>query len=104
MRIRKNLNIEKEEQAIFLSEIADALSHPVRIAILHYVNSKDNLRNDLCNKDLVENFSYSQASMSQHVKKLKNVGLIKVTYSNKYSFYRINNELLSKYIETLKDI
>lgn len=104
MRIRKSLNIEKEEEAVFLSQIANALSHPVRIALFHYVKSKGNLRNDVCNKDLVEHFPYSQASISQHIKVLKDVGLLGVTYSNKYSIYTANTELLSKYIDTLNSI
>lgn len=100
MRIRKNLNIEKEAETIFLAEIASALSHPVRIAILHYVNSNKKL----CNKDLVENFTYSQPSISQHIKKLKDVGLLNVTYSNRFSIYKINKELLKQYRSNLRNI
>ncbi len=104
MKIRKTLNIENSEDAIFVAEIANALAHPLRVALYAYVKNKNIVRNDVCNKDLVEHFDYSQSSLSQHVKKLREANLFKVEYRDKFSFYSINEEIMTKYIQLLKDI
>lgn len=94
MKIRKAVNIEGSEDALFIASIADALSHPVRVALIHYVGSKNRVRNDVCNKDLVAHFPYSQSSLSQHVKKLIMSDLFTVEYSEKFSFYSVNKKTL----------
>ena len=104
MHIRKTVNIEQAEEAIFIATIADALSHPVRVALLHYVRQKSEVRNDICNKDLVEHFPYSQSSLSQHVKKLKDCGLFQVEYKNKFSLYSVDEEILAKYIHAIQEL
>ena len=104
MHIRKTVNIEQAEEAIFIAKIADALSHPVRVALLHYVRQKSEVRNDICNKDLVEYFPYSQSSLSQHVKKLKDCGLFQVAYKNKFSLYSVDEEILAKYIQAIREL
>jgi len=102
MRIRKPLNVEKEKGTLFMAKVASALSHPVRIALLNYVNAKNSVRNDVCNKDLVENFNYSQSSMSQHVKKLIEADLFEVKYEDKFSYYRVNKKTLKKYVALMQ--
>lgn len=54
------------------SEIAKALSHPARVAILKYLSEQ---KFCICN-DLVEHLPLSQSTVSQHLKELKNAGLI----------------------------
>ncbi len=97
MKLRKPINIAFSEEAIFVAKIADALSHPVRVALVHYVRTKNQVRNDVCNKDLVEYFPYSQSSLSQHIKKLKEAGLFEVEYRDKFSIYSVNEDLLVQY-------
>jgi ArsR family transcriptional regulator, arsenate/arsenite/antimonite-responsive transcriptional repressor len=102
MRIRKPINVEKEKNTLFMAMVSAALAHPVRIALLNYVSAKNTIRNDVCNKDLVENFNYSQSSMSQHVKKLVEAEVFEVKYEDKFSFYSINKKTLKKYIELMQ--
>lgn len=67
--------IEKQkfaEESVFLSEVARALSHPARIEILSILAQ----RNSCICGDLVEVLPLSQATVSQHLKVLKEVGLI----------------------------
>lgn len=101
MKVRKPINIAFSEEAIFIASIADALSHPVRVALVHYVKEKNQVRNDVCNKDLVEHFPYSQSSLSQHIKKLKEAGIFEVEYREKYSMYSVNQKLLKQYSEAV---
>lgn len=103
MRIRKNID-EKNPDVIKIAAISDALSHPVRIAILKYVKEKNKVRNDVCNSDLVSNFSYSQATISQHVKKLVSIGIFNIKKEDKYSIYSINKSVLNEYTKLLKDL
>lgn len=104
MKIRKELNIEGSKEAILIATLADALSHPLRVSLIHYVNKKNNVRNDICNKDLVEHFPYSQSSLSQHIKKLVDCGIFSVKYENKYSFYSVNQEVIKKFLDTVSKI
>lgn len=104
MKMKKGLNIEGSEEAILIATLADALSHPLRVSLIHYVNKKNNVRNDICNKDLVEHFPYSQSSLSQHIKKLVDCGLFTVEYVNKYSFYSVNQQVLKKFLNAVSEI
>jgi DNA-binding transcriptional ArsR family regulator len=67
---------KKEEfgpDEIIASGIAKALSHPARVAIIKFLAEQ---KNCICN-DIVEQLPLSQSTVSQHLKELKNAGLIK---------------------------
>jgi DNA-binding MarR family transcriptional regulator len=58
-----------------LAELAKALAHPARIAILQHL-----LKADACIcGDIVEVLNLAQSTVSQHLKELKEAGLIKGT-------------------------
>lgn len=58
-----------------LANLAKALAHPARIAILQYL-----LESKTCiNGDLVQELGLAQATISQHLRELKNIGLIQGT-------------------------
>jgi len=60
------------EEEIKIARIAKALSHPARVAILELL-----ARQDACYcGDIVEELPIAQATVSQHLKELKNSGLI----------------------------
>lgn len=104
MKMKKPLNIEGSEQAIFIAKIADALSHPLRVSLIHYVSNKNKVRNDVCNKDLVNHFPYSQSSLSQHVKRLKDCGIFKVEYQDKFSFYSVDKQVLKTFKNKVSEL
>jgi DNA-binding transcriptional ArsR family regulator len=56
-----------------LADLAKALGHPARIAILQFLASQNAC---MCG-DIVEELPLSQATVSQHLAELKRVGLIK---------------------------
>lgn len=58
-----------------LARLAKALGHPARIAILQHLLSAT----ACINSDLVEELGLSQATISQHLKELKEIGLIRGT-------------------------
>ena len=58
-----------------IASLAKALAHPARIAILEYL-----LESRTCiNGDLVQELGLAQATISQHLRELKNIGLIQGT-------------------------
>ena len=69
MRIRKDPNMQ-EEDVLLIAQVSDALAHPARVEIFRYIYIENMNRRTVCNKNLVENFDYSQATISQHIKKL----------------------------------
>lgn len=56
-----------------IADLAKALGHPARIAILQYLAGQNTC---ICG-DIVEELPLSQATVSQHLAELKRVGLIK---------------------------
>jgi DNA-binding transcriptional ArsR family regulator len=67
---------KKEEftaQEIRVAELGKALSHPARVAIIKLLLKRQEC---ICG-DIVEELPLSQSTVSQHLKELKNVGLIK---------------------------
>ena len=58
---------------IEIAEIAKALAHPARVAILQFLAKQDAC---MCG-DIVDHIPLSQATVSQHLAELKRVGLIK---------------------------
>ena len=56
-----------------ISKYAKALAHPARIAILQFLSKKQSC---MCG-DIVEELPLSQSTVSQHLKELKDSGLIK---------------------------
>ncbi len=66
---RTDLFTDQQNQ---LARLAKALAHPARIAILQHV-----ARANACiNSDLVEELGLAQATISQHLRELKDAGLI----------------------------
>ena len=71
-----------------LAQFFKVLGHPARIAILEHVASQDAC---ICN-DLVEEIGLAQATISQHLKELKSIGLLKGDIEGKRMCYCINVE------------
>ncbi|MBO5667101.1 MAG: winged helix-turn-helix transcriptional regulator [Firmicutes bacterium] len=51
---------------------------------------------------MVEAFDYSQATVSQHIKKLVEAGLIEVKKNERQSQYYVNIGILGKYLNAVK--
>ena len=77
---------------------------PLRVALVRYLSSKNGGRgvdNVTCNKDLVQMFDYSQSTVSQHVKILKEAGLFITESRDKFTFYTLNKDLLEEFRDFL---
>jgi predicted transcriptional regulator len=76
-----------------IAAMAKAIAHPARIAILQQL-----LKANACIcGDLVEELGLAQATISQHLKELKNVGLIQGTIEGTSVCYCINPKVWNNY-------
>jgi len=72
-----------------IATLFKVFGHPARIAILqHIINQKA----CICN-DLVEELGLAQATISQHLKELKSIGVIKGTIEGKSICYCIDEKV-----------
>lgn len=69
-----------------LAIVAKALGHPARIAIIEYLLKVNAC---ICN-DIVDELPLAQSTVSQHLKELKNAGLIKGEIEGNSICYCIN--------------
>jgi predicted transcriptional regulator len=74
-----------------LAQLLKAIAHPARIAILQQIIKANAC---ICG-DLVEELGLAQATISQHLKELKTVGLIQGTIDGVSVCYCINPETWS---------
>lgn len=82
-----------------MAAMAKAIAHPARIAILQQL-----LRANACIcGDLVEELGLAQATISQHLKELKNAGLIQGTIEGTSVCYCINPTVWNRYKDVFAD-
>jgi ArsR family transcriptional regulator, lead/cadmium/zinc/bismuth-responsive transcriptional repressor len=71
------------------AELYKALGHPARIAIIEFLVEQDSC---VCG-DIVDELPLSQSTISQHLKELKNVGIIKGDIEGVKTCYCIDAEV-----------
>ena len=76
-----------------VADFAKAMAHPARVAILMTLAEK---RECICG-ELVINLPLAQSTVSQHLKALMEIGLIKGTIDGPSSRYCINWKMFEKY-------
>jgi ArsR family transcriptional regulator, arsenate/arsenite/antimonite-responsive transcriptional repressor len=91
MAFHKKEEFGKKEQE--LAEFAKAISHPARIAILKVLAQK----NECICGEIVEVLPLAQSTVSQHLKELKNAGLIDGTLDGPRSCYCIHWKAFEKF-------
>ncbi len=86
MGITKTDNFTTEENE--LAAFAKALGHPARVAIIKYLSTQASC---VCGS-IVEVIPLAQATVSQHLKELKNAGLIQGNIEGNSICYCLNPE------------
>ncbi len=85
---------------ITLSDFARTLGHPARIAILKTLAE----RNECICGEIVEVLPLAQSTVSQHLKELKNMGLIQGTLNGPKSCYCIDWDNLQNYMNQFTEL
>ena len=75
-----------------IASVAKAISHPARIAILQHLVKVNSC---ICG-DIVEEIGLSQSTISQHLKELKKIGVIKGEIDGVKVCYCIDQEKMEK--------
>lgn len=91
MALARKEDFQKKE--IDVADYAKALAHPARIAILTTLAEK---KECICG-DLVLDLPLAQSTVSQHLKALKEIGLIRGTIDGPRSRYCIDWKVFSRY-------
>lgn len=101
MRIRRE-NDMADADIEFIANVSDAFAHPVRLQLFRYIMQVNKEFKTICNKDLVAEFGYAQATISQHMKKLVDAGLIETKKNDKFTYYYASLGVLMKYVKLTK--
>ena len=91
------------EQQNRIATIAKALGHPARVAIIEHLMKV----NECICGDIVNELPLAQATVSQHLKELKNAGIIKGNIEGNSICYCIDEktiEILNSYFSKIIDI
>ena len=84
---------EFPDRDLKIADFAKALSHPARVAILKVLAEK---RECICG-ELVDDLPLAQSTVSQHLRALKEIGLIKGTIDGPRSRYCIDWKVFERY-------
>jgi DNA-binding transcriptional ArsR family regulator len=100
-------SIDYKEDEIVLARYAKALGHPARIAILKFLASENTC---FCG-EIVDVLPIAQATVSQHLKELKDAGLIqgsieppKVRYCIDPENWKKAKKLFDEFLKKTKDV
>ena len=96
-QIKANLFSEEE---INLAQMAKALAHPARIKILKILMDTNIC---MCGQ-IVDLMPLAQATVSQHLKELKKVGLIQGEIDGPKTCYCLDHNMLKKIKENFNDL
>ena len=78
-------------RATSVADAARLLADPIRVQVLDLLRDADG---EVCQCDLQPLFDISQPTMSHHLKKLREGGLIEVERRGKWAYYSIDDEAL----------
>lgn len=81
-----------KQDHIRTAELAKALAHPARIAILYLLSERASC---ICG-DITEELPLAQSTVSQHLKALKHAGIIKGTIDGVRTCYCLNPEVVDE--------
>lgn len=94
---KNTLFTERQNQ---LAAMAKAIAHPARIAILEHLLRKGTC---VCG-DIVDELPLSQSTISQHLKAMKDAGVIKGEIDGVYRCYCVNMDECAKLIASFRSL
>lgn len=87
-------------QQNYLAKLAKSIAHPARIAILEHLAQKGSC---VCG-DIVDELPLSQSTVSQHLKAMKDAGIIKGDIDGTYRCYCIDVDQCKKLLTQITDL
>ena len=80
------------------SELLRALTHPLRMQILAFIDEQDNIN---VNK-IYNTLNLEQSITSQHLRILRNAGVVETKRDGKFIYYSINYETVGDAIKSIR--
>lgn len=87
-------------ETTFLADVSKALSHPARVRIIKHLLMEEGC---VCGR-IVEIMPLAQSTVSQHLKVLKEAGLVDGEVSGPKTCYCVNRPRLAKYHALITDL
>ncbi len=87
---------EYKDNIMEKSEILKAIASPVRLCILNRLSESEEMRVS----DMQECIEASQSAISQHVRKLKDLGIVTLRKEGTSSFYSLKDEMVRQIVTT----
>lgn len=81
------MNVDKKLDLQEVSQIMKLLGDKTRLTMMKMLQSQD-----FCVCEFVEIFNMSQPAISQHLRKLKDIGLVKESRKRQWVFYSFNRD------------
>lgn len=97
--MKKFKNLVENNSLIVSSEILRAVAHPLRLKILEFINLNPNIN---VNK-IYSSLQLEQSITSQHLRTLRDVGLVNAHREGKYIRYTINYNKIVHIITTVEN-
>lgn len=91
---------KQQELSKAFAEISGALSNVNRVRILEYLATYG----PMCAQDLLKVFDLSQPTMSQHIKVLRDNGLLIPSKEGRFQYFAVNTRVLKNYIEKAQSL
>lgn len=91
---------EYSDQELIRANQFKALGHPARLAIVSFLMKQ---KDCICN-DIVNELPLAQPTISQHLKELKNAGIIQGTIEGKSFCYCINPKVIADLVTFFNSI
>ena len=85
--------VDTSARAERIAEAAKVLSDPIRVQVLDLLRDADR---EVCQCELHPRFAVSQPTMSHHLKKLAEAGVIEVERRGRWAYYTINDDALEE--------
>ncbi len=89
-----------EEEASATATLFAALGNPARVRLVNFLAGSDDA---VCLCDLIEPLGLAQATVSHHLKKLVEAGLVLREERGKWSYFSINSEAFER-VAALADL
>jgi ArsR family transcriptional regulator, arsenate/arsenite/antimonite-responsive transcriptional repressor len=89
-----------EEEAVATAAIFAALGNPARVRLVNMLAASDEA---VCLCHLIEPLGLAQATVSEHLKKLVDAGLVEREERGKWSYFSVNPEAFER-VATLADL
>src|SRR5262245_23769880 len=95
-----NLKSLFDDKSMALAQTAKVIGHPARVAIIRSLLENNH---QTC-KMLVEQLPFSQSTVSQHLFRLKSVGIVEGSSYKTATIYSVNQDKLANFKKALDDI